>query len=135
MQDGAEAAGLRGWKSKLRSSEQQKELKNRFAELEVGEALTEQEIADPARIRRKEKIRIANEVGCGVDRVNQFMRSYETSVHTHKIIKSRKDRGLPLPSSEDEFKEMIMADGTGVNRRAAQKQMGRIRSMRAVIRR
>ena len=40
LQDSAKAAGVTGWKSKLRSTEEQQELENQFAEIKIGEALS-----------------------------------------------------------------------------------------------
>ncbi len=40
LQDSAKAAGITGWKSKLRSSEEQAELDAHFAEIRIGEAMT-----------------------------------------------------------------------------------------------
>ena len=40
LQDSAKAAGITGWKSTLRSSEEQAELENQFVEVKIGEAMT-----------------------------------------------------------------------------------------------
>ena len=40
LPDSAKAAGLTGWKASLRSSAEQAELENQFAEMKIGEAMT-----------------------------------------------------------------------------------------------
>lgn len=135
LEDGAKAAGLTGWKSTFRSSDQQRELEDRFAEMNIGKALTPAELENPKLIRRVAKLRIATAVGVGVDRVNKFLAAYDQAKGTHEYVRSRLARGMPLPKSEAEYQKMLMTDRKGVSTKRVQKAYGRIRSARALMRR
>lgn len=135
LEDNAKSMGLTGWKSKLRSSKQQQELEDRFAHLEIARALRPAEVDNPKLLRRKEKLRIANSLGVSVSDVNAFLTAYEQSTVAHRVLRSRKLRGLPMPKSEEEFAKMARADSSGMRSRDVKHTMPRMRGKSSMFRR
>lgn len=110
---------------------------SQFIDLKLGAALTPSELADPATIRRREKLRVAAAVGVEVSRVNKFLDAYQQSLVVHKWLQGRKAKGQPVPHTLEEYFAFTLADRVGAadKKGSVTAQLGNVRNMRAMMRR
>ena len=104
-------------------------------DLKIANLLTPEEVADPSALHRREKLRIAGELGVDVSKVNAFLMNYEQTRTMHKWIASRRSAGIPLPSTLEEYQTAMIADKRGVDRDFQKIQAPRVRSTRGTLRR
>ena len=135
LETSGEKLGLNDWRSMLRSKAQQAEMEDAWTDLRVANLLTPEELADPALLHRREKLRIATELGVDVSKVNAFLLNYEQTRTMHKWIASRKAAGLPLPKTLEEYQAAMIADKRGVDRDFQKIQAPRVRSTRGMLKR
>jgi signal recognition particle GTPase len=89
----------------------------------IAKALTPEEIADPSLIRAKEKLRIAATVGCDVAKVNAFMDGFESTRAMNEWARGRKSKGLPLPTTLEDFAQLIQQDRVGMGGEVQKKRL------------
>jgi len=51
----------------------------------------------------------------------------------HRFLKGRKDKGLDLPKTQEEYQRLLVNTPNAMSGRAARKQFGRVRSGRAAL--
>jgi hypothetical protein len=83
LQDSMDESGIDGWRGYMPGAQDQaKEMRE---QLTIMGALNEKELADVGALRRREKIRVAEEVGITVQEVNAFLRQYESANMMHSV--------------------------------------------------
>jgi signal recognition particle GTPase len=122
-----------GVRSMLLSAEQKSTLEDAFIDVKIGAALTPAEVADPALLGRREKLRAAGAAGCDVARVNRFLDAFEQSRNVHRWIRKRRERGLAVPSTFEEYVAAMSADRLGTKASAMRNAMGRVRGQRQML--
>ena len=125
IRDVMESARPTFWQSLRANKEQLNDFeKDLDAEMKIFESINPQEQKHHELIGRREKIRIANDATCTVEKVNNFLKGYEQAKSLWMWVQSRKQRKLSIPQSMAEFSAAMSADRTGMNRKAAMAQMG-----------
>ena len=83
LQDSMDESGIDGWRGYMPGAQDQaKEMRE---QLKIMGALNEKELADVGALRRREKIRVAEEAGITVQEVNAFLRQYESANMMHSV--------------------------------------------------
>ena len=136
LEQTAEKLGLHDWRAALRTRAQQAEMEDQWVDLRIAQSLRPEEVADPdTALRRREKLRIAGELGLDVSKVNAFLVNYEQTRGMHKWIASRKRRGLPLPHNLEDYQAAMLSDRTGIDRDMAKLNAPRNRSTTGALKR
>ena len=133
LEESAEKMGLNDWRSMLRTKTQQSEIEEAWLDLKISQQLTPEELADPGLIHRREKMRIAGATGTEVSKVTAFLANYEQVKGMHRWIKSRKERGLPVPASLEDFQAAMVTDRAGITKEMQQPSRQKPRSTRGML--
>jgi len=105
--------------------------------LRIAEQLTPEEVEKPSHIRSREKMRIAAAVGCDLAKVNSFVQGFEMTRQMNEWINGRRARGLPLPSTLEEYSALVQQDRVGMSGQVQKRQLKdslRRGGLRAVLR-
>eukprot|EP00947_MAST-08B_sp_MAST-8B-sp1_P004815 g4815.t1 len=84
-------------------------------QISVLDAMTEEELADYNRLRRREKLRVAESAGITVQDLNGLLGQYENAKVMHQWLIARRERGDSLPESMDEAQSLMQFDRRGIS--------------------
>ena len=129
----ADKAGLHDWRSLLRTKSQQAEVEDAWVDLKLATALTPDELDDPGLIHRRQKLRLAQDVGCEVPRVTQLLNNYEQNKSVWRWVQSRRARNLPVPATLDGYHAAMSSDKHGLSREQQKLNQPKVRSPRAAV--
>lgn len=103
--------GLNSWMSYVPGMNQTEQFQELEKRKKVLDCLTPRELNSRGRtIRRKERLRIAEATGQPVEEVKDILHQYVAMGEMHRWLRSRKERGLPVPESAEEIQYAIMQD-------------------------
>jgi signal recognition particle GTPase len=133
LEDSADKMGLNDWRAMLRTKAQQAEIEEAWLDLKISQHLAPEELADPGAIHRREKLRIASAAGTEVTKVTAFLANYEQVRTMHRWMRGRKERGLPIPSTLEEFQAAMATDRAGLSQEMTNPSRSRPRSTRSML--
>ena len=114
MQDMLDESGAKGWRGKLGGEEQRQQIKVFQRQIDILDAMTEDERAQPRLLRRREKLRISQETGETVEYVNIVINSFDHFLLMHAWLRDRDERGLPIPESMELCQEEMQKDPSAI---------------------
>ena len=113
--DSLDVSGVNGWKGYIPGVKDDETIVSMQKQISVLDAMTEEELADYNRLRRREKLRVAESAGITVQDLNGLLGQYENAKVMHQWLIARRERGDSLPESMDEAQSLMQFDRRGIS--------------------
>jgi hypothetical protein len=123
LQGMLDEAGLNGWKKNIPGVDSQEGVVMIKKQIKIIESFDKKILADPSKITRVEKRRVASVTGEPVEAVNGIIRQYYELKMFHKWLSVRTAEGKPLPSSQTEAQKLFMQEG-GIDQKLMIESLG-----------
>lgn len=110
MKTAASDAGVTGWKSMIPGAQKQAGVEDVKKGMNILEAFTSEERANPELITRLSKLRAAEQAKVSVTDINLVLKQYESAGIVHKWLQARAKKGEPMPASQQQLTTWIQRD-------------------------
>jgi len=114
-----------GWKTMVPGVKKSDEWIEMSTQIAFLDSLTGPMLRNPKLVNGTVKKKIAEQIGQPVEKINEWLRSYEQLEVMHGWLQRLKAQGKPLPKTQQQAVEMMMKDPTGISPKSMMRKQRR----------